>query len=196
MNPKETIRKALEEAEGPLLFITPPKMGKLIDQEIRTRCAGSKLSAVDLHNLQQIYHVVRWIPPESGRPPYLKPDPNIEYHDFWGRESDPVTLIPHYGKITLAYAGYLFLDGAEKFNRRDLLDNLCNFAYEGVTEHGYPIRCQIVLRVSPCPCGKHGTPDCHCEKSVIRRHFNHLYYLLQSVRPNDGEIIRLKVSDD
>lgn len=90
--------------------------------------------------------------------------------------------IPHYGEVTLAHNGILFLDELPEFQKL-ILDLVAFAARDEYVTHGtetgnveYPARFQLIGAMNPCPCGRGvGGPDrCLCTSDSVKRYKNRI----------------------
>ena len=84
--------------------------------------------------------------------------------------------IPRPGEVTLAHFGVLFLDELAEFSR-GTLESLRQPIESGevhISRVGasltFPSRFTLVAAMNPCPCGYHGSDQCRCKPSEVKKY--------------------------
>lgn len=181
------LAKMIVETPGPVCLVGPPGCGKTM----AARMAATMAPLVDpvlARQASQIRCAMRL--PELGfvERPFRAPHHTCSQVALVGSRPDPVTWFPHYGEMSLAHGGVLFLDELPEFSRL-VLDAVVDAMQNKKVTHGtpignvtYPADFKLVAAMNPCPCGYSGHPTrkCGCSPESISRYLGRVRKILDS----------------
>jgi magnesium chelatase family protein len=105
------------------------------------------------------------------RAPFRAPHHTSSYASLIGGGT-----IPRPGEVTLAHRGILFLDEFPEFHRdvvnalREPLEDSKVTVARARGTATFPANFMLIAALNPCPCGRYGTPNCHCSPLSIERY--------------------------
>ena len=171
---QESAKRALEIAAAGrhnIALYGPPGTGKTM----LARTAASLLPPLNPDEVVEVttIHSLAGILQSHAvlTPPFRSPHHTASYASLIGG-----TINPRPGEVTLAHRGVLFMDEFPEFHRdvinalREPMEDARVSVSRARGTVVFPANFMLIAALNPCPCGKHGTRECHCTPVALDRY--------------------------